>query len=149
MKMNKLSSNNQNDIQYYENMHWEVIDKIKWYYLARDYGNEANDKLAEFLIENNFSIEEIVELHNFVVKQREIVKNFISGFLRGCPSYLRERYKLSDDGTWDLASHIVGMGKQMMDVVLGNPDIIFVLQKIKVENFEYGFDKAMYEIQNK
>lgn len=155
MKMNELLLNDEcfgnelpNNI-YNDEWYWKVIENIKWFYLARDHGKEANDKVAEFLLENQFSINEIINIHNFVVRQREIVKNFIHGYLRGCPSYTKEKYKLGDDSTWDLASHIVGMGKQMVDLVLGNPELIFCLQNIKQENFEYGFDKAIYEIQNK
>lgn len=157
MKMNELLSDNEiinipfvsNELpiqNYSEDYFWNIIDDIKWFYLTRDYGYEANDKVAQYLIEKQFSVDEISRLHNFIVKQREIVKNFIYGFLKGCPKYEKEKYKLGDDGTWDLASHIVGMGKQMTDVVLGNPDLIFILQNKKQENFEYGFDKAIYEL---
>lgn len=155
MKMNELLSNNivnvpfVSNINVTENYYWNIIEDIKWYYLSRDYGYEANDKVAEYLIERKYSVEEIANLHNFIVNQREIIKNFIHAFLRGCPKHEKEMYKLGDDGTWDLSSHIVGMGKQMMDLVLGNPELIFTLQKIKVENFEYGFDKAIYELNEK
>jgi hypothetical protein len=145
MKMNKLSLDNQNNKnnEYY----WNQINNLKWFYLANDYKNEANDVLSEFLVKN-YTIEDIIELQNFIVKQREIVKNYILGFLRGCPSYEKAKYKLNSDGTWDLASHIVGMGKVTMDLIFRKPEIIFILQDIKVENFEYGFDSAIYELKN-
>lgn len=127
--------------------YWRVIDNIGWFYLARDYGKNAKDKVSEYLINNSFSIDEIIDLHNFIVSQREIVKNFIQGFLRGCNSEEKRKYRLNDDGTWDLASHIVGMGKVVMDLVFRKPEIIFILQNIKQENFEYGFDAAIYELQ--
>lgn len=157
MKTNESSLNDNNiiidnnipfvsDLNIGENYYWGIIEDMKWYYISRDYGYEANDKVAQYLIERKYTVEEIAKIHNFVVEQREIVKNFIYGFLRGCSKYEKEKYKLGDDGTWDLASHIVGMGKQMTDVVLGNPDLIFILQNIAQENFEYGFDKAIYEL---
>lgn len=157
MKMNESLSNDNNiiinnipfvsNLNIGENYYWNIIEDMKWFYISRDYGYEANDKVAQYLIERNYTVEEISKIHNFVVEQREIVKNFIYGFLRGCPRHEKEKYKLNDDGTWDLSSHIVGMGKQMVDLVLGNPDLIFTLQKIKIENFEYGFDKAIFELQ--
>lgn len=151
MKMKELLSNNEEYIQFIENQHnwyWKVIDNIGWYYLAKEYKDEASDKVSEFLVNNNLSIEEIANLHNFVVEKREIVKNFILSYLRGCPSYEKIKYKLNEEETWDLASHIVGMGKVIMDLVLRKPEIIFILQNIKQANFEYGFDSAIYKIQN-
>ena len=142
--MNELLLNNSNLKD--DNYFWKQIDELKWYYLSKDYGYESNDALAEALMKMFSNINDVVSLQNFVVKQREIVKNYICGFLRGCPSYQKAKYKLSDDGTWDLASHIVGMGKVTMDLVFRKPEIIFILQDIRVENFEYGFDRAIYEM---
>ena len=143
--MNKLELDNVNNNNYF----WRQIDHIRWYYLANDFGREANDAVSEYLLKNYDNVNDIIELHNFIVEQREVVKNYICGFLRGCPSYKKSNYRLSDDGTWDLASHIVGMGKVTMDLVFRKPEIIFILQDIKVENFEYGFDRAIFEFSNK
>ena len=145
MKMNKLLLDNPNNRT--DDYYWNQINNLKWFYIANDYKNDANDVLANFLVEN-YTIEDIVELQNFVVKQREIVKNYILSFIRSCPSYEKAKYKLSDDDTWDLASHIVGMGKVTMDLVFRKPELIYILQDIKVENFEYGFDGAIYELNN-
>lgn len=145
--MNELESNNINMKN--DDYFWKQIYEIKWFYLSNDFRYEANDVVSDFLIKKYNNINDIIELHNFIVKQREIVKNYIYGFLRACPSYEKKRYKLNDDGTWDLASHIVGMGKVTMDLVFKKPEIIFILQDIKNENFEYGFDKAIFELNNK
>ena len=64
----ELLSNNEEYIQFIENQHnwyWKVIDNIGWYYLAKEYKDEASDKVSEFLVNNNFSIEEIANLHNY------------------------------------------------------------------------------------
>ena len=140
--MNELVLNNK------ENYFWQQINELEWYYLSYKYAYEANDALAEKLLEKYDNINDIVSLHNFVVEQREKVKNYINGFLRGCSFSEKNKYKLDDNGTWDLASHIVGMGKVTMDLVFRKPEIIFILQNIKVENFEYGFDKAIYDMNN-
>ncbi len=142
--MNELELNDINIKN--DNYFWKQIDEIKWFYLANDFHKESNDAVSEYLLKKYNNINDIIELQNFVVKQREIVKNYIYGFLRGCPSYVKCKYKLDDDGTWDLASHIVGMGKVTMDLMFRKPEMIFILQDIVVENFEYGFDRAIFEL---
>lgn len=132
LKMKELSLNNIENNQYLtQNEMWGIINEIGWYYLARDYGSKANDKVAEFLLNKEYTVEEISEIKNFIVRQREIVKNFIHGYLKGSPKYIKEQYKLGDDSTWDLASHIVGMGKVMMDFILGHPELLIHIQKNK------------------
>lgn len=56
MKMNESLSNDNNiiinnipfvsDLNIGENYYWNIIEDMKWYYISRDYGYEANDKVA-------------------------------------------------------------------------------------------------------
>ena len=64
--------------------------------------------------------------------------------------YFPERWQAwyTDDSLWDFSSHIVGLGEVMYNYVIDHPNCIIELQKDYVENFEYGFDKAIYEIEN-
>ena len=54
---------------------------------------------------------------------------------------------LTNDELWDLCAHIVGLGDVMYYYVIDHPDIILMLKDDVRENFEYGFDKAIYELQ--
>ena len=60
------------------------------------------------------------------IKNSSTSKSLINGI---------DKYKLNEEETWDLASHIVGMGKVIMDLVLRKPEIIFILQNIKQANY--------------
>jgi hypothetical protein len=144
MKMNTLRLDNLKEQIDFERQCWEHIDKIRWYFLSKYYGKEANDLVAKYCIEN-LTLEEIPKLHNFIVNKRENISNFLNGYLKGMAKDAN-KLTLSDDGFWDLCSHIVGLGEVMYEYVKTNPDVIFHLQKFKQENFEYGFDRAIYEL---
>ena len=131
-----------------EKKYWDSIQDIKWYFLSRNYGIDASKKVTEFLIKN-FTLDEVFDFKNFVVDKRKYLENRISSYLRILTKDQRKEYKLSDDGTWDLCSHIVGMGETVYYYVLHHIDSIFLFQKDIQENFEYGFDGAIYEINNK
>lgn len=124
---------------------WNIINEIKWYNNSKMYGKEANDMVAEYCI-SNLTYEEIIELHNFVVDKRKELSNFLMGYLTGISKERRKELTVSDDGFWDLCSHIVGMGEVVFNLVKTYPYMIFDLQREAQENFEYGFDKAVYEI---
>ena len=124
---------------------WQLIEEIGWYWKAKE--ETPNDKVAKYLMEN-YSTNDIVELKNFVVRNRLKLQGFILGYCKSSPKEFRDRIHLSDDGLWDFSSHIVGLGEVMYNYVIDHPECIVELQKDYVENFEYGFDKAIYEIEN-
>ena len=124
---------------------WKLIEEIGWYWKAKE--ETPNDEVAKYLMEN-YSTNDIVELKNFVVRNRLKLQGFILGYCKSSPKEFRDRIRLSDDGLWDFSSHIVGLGEVMYNYVIDHPDCIVELQKDYVENFEYGFDKAIYEIEN-
>lgn len=124
---------------------WKLIEEIGWYWKAKE--ETPNDEVAKYLMEN-YSTNNIVELKNFVVRNRLKLQGFILGYCKSSPKEFRDRIRLSDDGLWDFSSHIVGLGEVMYNYVIDHPECIVELQKDYVENFEYGFDKAIYEIEN-
>ena len=134
-----LLNNNNND-----NFYWNIINNIRWYFLAREYGNTASEKVGEYLKEK-LEKEEIENLFNFVVDKRKFLQNRIYSFLSSLKKDERKKYKLGDDSTWDLSSHIVGMGETTYYYVLHHMEMILEYQNNFQENFEYGFDKALYE----
>lgn len=144
--MEVLTSNNSNGR---EDLLWGMIEDINWYTKSKHHNRDtANDEVKEFLVEN-YTIDEIIELENFVVERREKLKGFVIGFIAATPTELKSNFKLDDDGIWDLCSHIIGMGRVMYSYVIDHPYMIFELQKDFVENFEYGFTAAVYELSDK
>lgn len=143
-KINDNKKNDNNKLNY-----WKEIESLKWYWLTKKgFSTNPNDELAAILLEK-YSLNEIVELHNFVVKNRIKLQYFLIGYFKSSPRDFKSQFKLSDDGLWDFSSHMVGLGEVMFNYVLDHPDSVLELQKDYTENFEYGFDKAIYEIQNK
>lgn len=129
--------------------YWKEIESLKWYWLTKKgFNNNSNDELASILVEK-YDLNEIIELHNFVVMHRIKLQSFLQGYYKSSPKEFKKQVKLSDDGLWDFSSHMVGLGEVMFNYVLDHPDSILELQKDYTENFEYGFDKAIYQIQNK
>lgn len=129
--------------------YWKEIESLGWYWLTkRGFDNNPNDELASILVEK-YNLNEIIELHNFVVTHRIKLQSFLQGYYKSSPKEFKKQVKLSDDGLWDFSSHMVGLGEVMFNYVLDHPDSILELQKDYTENFEYGFDKAIYQIQNK
>lgn len=124
---------------------WKLIEEIGWYWKAKK--ENHNDEVAKYLMEN-YSTNDIVELKNFVVRNRLKLQRFISSYCKSSPIEFNDKIQLSDDDLWDFSSHIVGLGEVMYNYVIDHPNCIIELQKDYVENFEYGFDKAIYEIEN-
>lgn len=124
---------------------WKMIEEIGWYWKAKE--ENPNDEVAKYLIEN-YPTNVIVELKNFVVRKRLKLQGFILGYCKSSPIEFKDKIQLSDDSLWDFSSHIVGLGEVMYNYVIDHPNCIIELQKDYVENFEYGFDKAIYEIEN-
>ena len=160
--MKSQLNNEENNVNQYpfineEERHWGEIEFLDWYGLCKQYGYNANDKLGEKLVElygdintdEYDSVSVISKLHNFVVGKRQKLQDFLRGYMKASPRSFTDKIKLGDDGFWDLCSHIVGLGKFMYNFVYEHPDIILYLQYIKQENFEYGFDKAILDIQTK
>lgn len=124
---------------------WKMIEEIGWYWKAKE--ENPNDEVAKYLIEN-YSTNVIVELKNFVVQKRLKLQGFILSYCKSSSIEFKDKIQLSDDSLWDFSSHIVGLGEVMYNYVIDHPNCIIELQKDYVENFEYGFDKAIYEIEN-
>lgn len=147
LKKNNFDENNK--IEQKELNCWREIESLKWYWLSsKNRQFNPNDELASILV-SKYSLNEIVQLHNFVVMHRIKLQSFLQGYYKSSPQEFRKQVKLSDDGLWDFSSHMVGLGEVMFNYVLDHPDSILELQKDYTENFEYGFDKAIFQIQNK
>lgn len=132
-------------LELFENNLWKIIDNINWYEISKLYSSrEACDKVGEYCI-NYLTLEDTETLLNFIVKKREHLKDTLSSYFRFAPNDVKNKFIVSDDGLWDLSSHIVGLGKNIYYSVISHPEMAIYFLDEKVENFEYGFDKAIYE----
>lgn len=130
------------------NNKWNEIQNLNWYDLAKSHKTKnANASLARILM-SKYTTEEIAELLNFVIDKRRKMCDFIYQWLDE-NNIKGNVFRRSDDGIWDLSSHIVGLGYSMYETVLKHPTILLELQNDYVENFEYGFDEAIYKMANK
>lgn len=138
--MENLSLNNCNNKTKELNI-WDLIENIDWYNITKNKHSNPNDMVADYLIQN-LTLDEIIKSFNKIVNLRYKMQGFIIGYAKS-----NKDFQISDDGIWDLASHIVGLGYKVYNLVFDNPEMLPILNKSKKENFEYGFDKAIYEIQ--
>ena len=139
-----LNNLNENNVYAPKSM-WEKVNELGWYWKSKN--ETANDDLANELLARYNDVNDIAELHNFVVDNRTYLQGVITGYYKASPQEVRDQLNLSDDGLWDLCSHIVGLGDVMYHYVIDHLDIVLELQKDYRENFEYGFDKAIFELQ--
>ena len=126
---------------------WQNLEGIKWYEKSKKYGKDANEKVAEHLKEN-YLLDDVIVLKNFAVEKRKALQHTLIGYFKASPTCVRKEFTLSDDGLWDLTAHIVGMGEVMYTYVYDHPEIVLLMQKDYQENFEYGFDVAIYDLNN-
>ena len=136
IKMNKLQYHNTSEQEY-----WHLINQLNWYGLTlTNESEDAVELLGSKLSLMFTSVQDIFAFQNFVVNKRIELQSFIEGYCTG-----KNDGELFDDANslWDLSAHIVGLGKVMFDYVKKQPSLLKLLQNDVVENFEYGFDKAI------
>lgn len=121
-----------------KNLNWKLIEEINWGNLTKKFPQKPYDKVGDYCVEN-FTLRETILLQNFVVEKRRELQEKLQTHIKG----------IGDDSFWDLCSHIVGLGESVYNLCLKYPKIAEILIQDKVENFEYGFTKAIYDIQEK
>ena len=132
LKMDRLKLNDNKKLP------WRFIEDINWNYLSKTFPNQPYDKVGEYC-KQHYTLNEVILLHNFIVEKRQNLQDNLRQYIKGC----------GDDSFWDLCSHIVGLGESTYDLCLKHPEIAQVMADNKeyVENFEYGFTKATYDLQ--
>jgi len=121
-----------------ENIFWEMIEKIGWSNSTERY---LYEKKGEWLREN-YTPQEIGQLQAFVRVKKQILKKRLNEFSDDTKAGRKCYYGVSDDGFWDLTTHIIGLGKEEYYKTLDNP----LLAKERAdkrdykENFEYIFN---------
>ncbi len=119
-----------------KNLNWKLIEDINWGYLIKQFPQRPYDYVGEFCTEN-YTLRETILLQNFVVEKRKELQKALKDKIKD----------IGDDSFWDLCSHIVGLGESVYNLCLKYPEIARILVDDKVENFEYGFTKAVYDLQ--
>lgn len=141
--MEELKSNNARLIT--DNECWNEILKTCWQDIVLQHGRESSNYLCNKLIDDKYSINDLVTLKNFIAERRESLKNTIKSYVKNSSRDERKTFKLSEDELECFSAHIVGMGKSFYDFIYLNPDVAFSLQNKQMENFEDSFDKAICE----
>lgn len=124
-----------------EQEYWNLINQLNWYSLAlTNISKDAVELLATKISLMFNSVQDVYAFQNWVVNKRIELQSFLKGYLMGTQNQLllNDAYALTD-----LSAHIVGLGRVMYDYVRKNPEFVEILQNDVVENFEYGFERAI------
>ena len=137
LKMIELKSNDEKN----ELMYWNQLNDIDLYNISINYKDkiECSNEIVKTLVEN-YSVEEISNLLNFVIDNRKILEKKIKS---------NNKCNLSVDEIQDISSHIVGMGYETYVHSLNNLDMVEKVKKQVNHCFEYDFDEAIYQKQYK
>lgn len=119
-----------------KNHNWKIIEEINWSKIIEKYLQFPYDKVSEYLIEN-YSLNEIINLERFFVNKRKELQNK----LKCCD------ITISDDELWDLSAHITALGENVYDLCMKHHEIAKIIKNETVENFEYAFTKAIFDLQ--
>lgn len=130
MENYKLFNNNKNH-------NWKIIEEINWAKLIKKYPQTPYDKVGEYLKEN-YTLNEIINLEKFFVNKRKELQNV----LKEC------NITISNDELWDLSAHITALGENVYNLCMKYTDIAKIIKLDAVENFEYGFTSAVFELKN-
>lgn len=120
-----------------KNHNWKIIEEINWCKLIEKYPNYPYDKVGEYLKEN-YTINEIINLEKFFVNKRKELQNEL----------IKCNITDSDDELWDLSSHITALGENVYNLCMKYNEIANIIKNETVENFEYGFTKAVFDLKN-
>lgn len=124
-----------------ETLFWQAVNDIDW-------SSDDNEYTMSQYLQLNFDVETITDMQRIECEKRNEMENFIKSYLKSLKEDEREKFTLDDEGIFDLASHIVGMGKTMYKYVKDNPNVIFHLQNNYKSCFEYGFDDAIFALNS-
>ena len=141
-KLNDTLTNEKKEINY-----WDIINDMNWYNVITSNNTLPNEQIKNYLI-GYMDVNFVSNFKNFVVDRRkEIQQNYLR--LRNETDYQPSTF-IGDDSLWDVTASIVGMGKSTYEMALHTPQFIEFVYKTKnyKENFEYGFDAAIYEIND-
>ena len=102
---------------------WKIVEIINW--------NESkNYKKHSNRLNNYFNREDLDSLRNKSKQMQAILSIKIRNINTG----------LGDDGYWDLTSHIVGLGYNVYQSIIENPEKILDYKNTVFENFDYCFN---------
>lgn len=148
--METLSLNKLNDVltnEKKETNFWDIINDMNWYNVISSDTTLPNEHIKDYLI-GFMDVNFVSEFKNFVVDRRkEIQENYLN--LRNNTDYQPSTF-IGNDNLWDVTASIVGMGKSTYEMALKTPQFVEFIYQTKnyKENFEYGFDAAIYEIND-
>lgn len=140
----KLENEYENGKQ--EENYWEIINDINWQSVMKDTEENPNNHVKNYLI-GFMDVDFVSDFKNFVVDRRKEIQETYKEYHE---KTLGHSINFSDDSFWDVTASIVGMGESAYNMAIDTPsfvDFVYNSQNYH-ENFEYGFDAAIYEIQD-
>ena len=129
---------------------WDLVEALDWKNLCTEDDHDVR-KVKAYKVYKELKLTpiDINGFHEVAVVCRKFLKYQIEGYSL---SKFGNRHAfpnnsgtltVSDDGFWDLCSHIVGLGKETYEDVCSNPEKILEYPDY-VENFEYLFQYKDY-----
>lgn len=119
-----------------KNHNWKIIEDINWAQLIKKYPQTPYDKVGEYLKEN-YTLNEIINLEKFFIKKRKELQDV----LKNC------KITNCNDTLWDLSAHITALGENVYNLCMKYTEIAKIIKLDAVENFEYGFTKAVFDLK--
>ena len=142
---NNLNNNQVNIIN--DNNTWEIINKLKWYWVAKE-SPIPTETMGDNILQEYPTLNEISKIKNFVVEKREKLQNLLNGYYMASPQYFKRQWNLDNDSLFDFCGHIVGLGEVMYQYVSDHPEAVLMLQNDYTRSFEYAFDVAIWKFSD-
>ena len=124
---NNLNNNQVNILNETNNDKWDIISKLKWYWVAKE-SPTPTETMGDIILKEYPSINEISNIKNFVVQQREKLQNMLNGYYMASPQFFKRQWNLDNEALFDFCGHIVGLGEVMYQYVYDHPDTVLMLQ---------------------
>lgn len=129
----------------HEDMMWRIIEFVHW----GDYAHNSNDYIdfqtMGAQLKSVFLQEALVQADVFYRAKLNEIKTILEDHAEKQCGNRHGYYGLGDDGFWDLRAHIIGLGKEFYQSVIGDPEIAKCIadNETYVENFGYVFSYAI------
>lgn len=137
--------------KYKEENYWKIIEDLNWGYYCMLYERNITNKKPYKVLREEIKKKYILsyeEISLFVKDKRRNLQNY----LRNWRKKQTEQYDFgSDDGFWDVTTHVIGLGKNFYNFIIKNPYYISEMYRknLYIENFEYSFNMKHEKDLNK
>lgn len=119
-----------------EQLFWECVSDINWSWLSLNL-DKVNKDVFKYKLLKKHNIDTWLQVDKLQTKKYQALREFLKSY---DPEH---RAGLGDDGTWDLCSHMVGLGRDVyIDAFRNTEDLINRARRRDFkENFGYWIPK--------